>query len=109
MDFLEQVGYSYKKMEDMGVMIIVLGASCDYKISARFGDNVVIIPKISEFNGFKMTVTYRVLNKADGTLLATGETRHCFTDLNLKPVRTKKDYPDIYKLFYDFIDVNLDQ
>lgn len=107
-DFLEQAGYSYKKMEDMGVMIVVLGASCDYKISARFGDNVVIIPKISEFNGFKMTVTYRVRGKEDGTLLATGETRHCFTDLNLKPVRTKKDYPDIYKLFYDFIDVDLD-
>ncbi|MDE5741565.1 MAG: acyl-CoA thioesterase [Oscillospiraceae bacterium] len=108
-DFLEQVGYSYKKMEDIGVMIVVLGASCDYKISARFGDNVVIIPKIAEFNGFKMTVTYRVLNKTDGALMATGETRHCFTDLNLKPVRTKKDYPDIYKLFYDFIDVDLDK
>lgn len=107
-DFLEQAGFSYKKMEDIGVMIVVLGASCDYKISARFGDNVVIIPKISEFNGFKMTVTYRVLNKSDGTLMATGETRHCFTDLNLKPVRTKKDYPDIYKLFYDFINVDLD-
>lgn len=108
-DFLEQAGYSYKKMEDTGVMIIVLGASCDYKISARFGDNVVIIPKISEFNGFKMTVTYRVLNKADGVLIATGETRHCFTDLALKPVRTKKDYPEIYKLFYDFIGVDLDK
>lgn len=107
-DFLEQAGYSYKKMEDIGIMIVVLGASCDYKISARFGDNVIIIPKISEFNGFKMTVTYRVLNKADGALLATGETRHCFTDLNLKPVRTKKDYPEIYKLFYDFIGVDLD-
>lgn len=107
-DFLEQAGFSYKKMEDIGVMIVVLGASCDYKISARFGDNVIIIPKISEFNGFKMTVTYRVLNKADRTLMATGETRHCFTDLNLKPVRTKKDYPDIYKLFYDFINVDLD-
>lgn len=108
-DFLEQAGYSYKKMEDLGVMIIVLGASCDYKVSARFGDNVVIIPKISEFNGFKMTVTYRVLNKADGALLATGETRHCFTDLNLRPVRTKKEYPEIYKLFYDFTDVNFDE
>lgn len=108
-DFLEQAGYSYKKMEDLGVMIIVLGASCDYKVSARFGDNVVIIPKISEFNGFKMTVTYRVLNKADGALLATGETRHCFTDLNLRPVRTKKEYPEIYKLFNDFTDVNFDE
>lgn len=107
-DFLEKVGFSYDKMEELGVMIVVLGASCEYKFSARFGDRVLVIPKISEFNGFKLTVTYRVLNKADGTLLATGETKHCFTDLKLKPVRTKKDYPDIYKVFNDYVGVDLD-
>ncbi len=106
-DFLEQVGFSYDKMEDMGIMIIVLGASCEYKSSARFGDRVVIIPKISEYNGFKMTVTYEVLNRSDGTLLATGETRHCFTDLDLKPVRVKRDHPDIYKVFADFTGVDI--
>lgn len=107
-DFLEKVGFSYDKMEELGVMIVVLGASCEYKFSARFGDRVLIIPKIAEFNGFKLTVTYRVLNKADDTLLATGETKHCFTDLKLKPVRTKKDYPDIYKVFNDYVGVDLD-
>ncbi len=107
-DFLEKVGFSYDKMEELGVMIVVLGASCEYKFSARFGDKVIIIPKIAEFNGFKLTVTYRVLNKADGTLLATGETKHCFTDLKLKPVRTKKDYPNIYKVFNDYVGVDLD-
>ena len=108
-DFLEQVGFSYKKMEDMGVMIIVLEASCEYKNPARFGDRIVVIPKITEFNGFKMTVSYKVVNRADGSLLAVGETKHCFTDLSLKPVRTKKDYPEIYKIFYDYIDVNIDE
>ncbi len=107
-DFLEKVGFSYDKMEELGVMIVVLGASCEYKFSARFGDRVIIIPKISEFNGFKLTVTYRVMSKTDGTLLATGETKHCFTDLNLKPVRTKKDFPDIYKVFNDYVGVDLD-
>lgn len=108
-DFLEQAGFSYKKMEDMGIMIIVLGASCEYKNPARFGDRIVVIPKITEFNGFKMTVSYRIINTDDGLLLAVGETKHCFTDSALKPVRTKKDYPEIYKIFYDYIDVNLDK
>lgn len=108
-DFLEQVGFSYKKMEEMGVMIVVLGASCQYRSPARFGDRIVVIPRISEFNGFKMTVTYRVINKEDGTLCATGETSHCFTDLDLKPVRTKRDYPDIYKIFNDYTNVDIDK
>lgn len=106
-DFLEQVGFSYKKMEDMGIMIVVLGASCEYRSPARFGDRVVVIPRISEYNGFKMTVSYQVIDKADGTLLVTGETKHCFTDLDLKPVRTKRDYPEIYKVFNDYVDVDL--
>ena len=106
-DFLEQVGFSYKKMEDMGIMIVVLSASCEYKSPARFGDRVVVIPRISEYNGFKMTVSYQVINKADGTLLVTGETKHCFTDLDLKPVRTKRDYPEIYKIFNDYTDVDI--
>ena len=107
-DFLEKVGFSYDKMEEMGIMIVVLNAACEYKFSARFGDTVVIIPKISEFNGFKLTVTYRIISKADGTLMATGETKHCFTDTNLKPVRTKKDYPEIYKVFSDYTGVDLE-
>lgn len=107
-DFLEKAGFSYAKMEEIGIMIVVLGASCDYKVSARFGDTVVVIPQISEFNGFKMTVSYRVCNRENGVLLATGETRHCFTDLKLKPVRTKKEYPEVYKIFSDYIGVNLD-
>lgn len=108
-DFLEQVGFSYKKMEDAGIMIIVLGASCEYKNPARFGDRVVVIPKISEFNGFKMSVSYRVVNKADSSLLAVGETRHCFTDLALKPVRTKRDHPEIYNIFKDYTGADLER
>ena len=47
-DFLEKVGFSYAKMEEIGIMIVVLGASCDYKVSARFGDTITVIPQISE-------------------------------------------------------------
>lgn len=106
-DFLEKAGFSYDKMEDMGVMIVVLGASCEYKYPARFGDRIVVIPQISEFNGFKMTVSYRVINKDSGGLLAVGETKHCFTDLNLKPIRTKRDYPEIYAVFNGYVGVDL--
>ncbi len=106
-DFLEKVGYSYARMEQEGVMIPVLGASCEYKNSVRFGDVVLIIPKIQEFNGFKMTVTYRVIKKSDNMLMATGETKHCFTNMQMKPVRTKKEYPEIFNTFNDFLGVDL--
>ena len=104
--FLEKAGYPYEKMEENGVMIPVLSASCEYKNATRFGEPVYIVPKIEEFNGFKFTITYRVVSKATGELKATGETRHFFTDMELKPVRTKKSYPEIFNTFNDYIGVD---
>ena len=106
-DFLEQVGFSYKRMEDMGVMIPVLGASCEYKNAVRFNDIVVIVPKIQEFNGFKMTVSYRVIKKDDGVLMATGETKHCFANKEMHLLRTKKDYPEVFEVFNSYLGVDL--
>lgn len=101
--FLEKAGYPYEKMEENGVMIPVLSASCEYRNASRFGEALYIVPKIEEFNGFKFRITYRVVNKETGELKATGETRHFFTDMSLKPLRTKTAYPEIYKTFADYI------
>lgn len=104
--FLAEAGYPYEKMEEIGVMIPVLSAACEYKNAVRFGETVVIIPKIEEFNGFKFCITYRVVGKESGELKATGETRHFFTDMSMKPLRTKTSHPDIYKVFNEYIGVD---
>ena len=51
-----------------------------------------------------MNVYYEVYNKKTGVLSTTGETSHCFLDLSMKPIRMKKDFLDIYELFYDQVD-----
>ena len=104
--FLEEAGYSYAKMEENGVMIPVASAECKYINAVRFGDTVLIVPKIEEFNGFRLSVSYRVINKETGGLSATGFTTHIFTDMCMKPVRTKNSYPEIYKVFNDYIGVD---
>lgn len=101
--FLNEVGYPYAKMEENGVMIPVLSAGAEYKNAVRFDETVLIALKVEEFNGFKMRITYRVIGKEDGVLKATGESSHFFTDMDLKPIRTKKAYPEIYKAFADHI------
>lgn len=104
--FLNEVGFPYAKMEELGVMIPVLSARADYKNAVRFDETVLIVLKVEEFNGFKMRISYRVIGKENGDLKVTGETSHFFTDMNLKPIRTKKAYPDIYKAFADYIGVD---
>lgn len=98
-NFMEKAGYPYDKMEFNGIMLPVLSADCSYKNSIHFGDTVLIHTAICQFNGFKMTLQYKIINKKNSELHAFGSTTHCFTDMNMKPIRIKKNYPEIYELF----------
>ncbi len=100
--FLEKCGYPYQKMEQEGVMIPVLSAECEYKNAVRFDETVLIDLKVTEFNGFKMTVTYTVTGKDDGVLKAVGTTRHFFVDDNFRPLRVKKEHIGIFNVFNDY-------
>ena len=42
---------------------------------------------------------YTATEKNTGEVVFTGETRHCFTDNNLKPIRLQKIAPDFYEKF----------
>ena len=42
---------------------------------------------------------YSVTNKKTGDLVLTGETKHCFTDLHLKPIRLQKQIPAFHEIF----------
>lgn len=101
--YMNEVGYSYAKMESEGIMMPVLSAECEYKNSVKFGDTVIIKTVISEFNGFKMTVQYLVINKNTGELCARGKTSHCFTDMSMKPVRIKNKFPELYNLYSEYV------
>ncbi|MFU0826176.1 MAG: hypothetical protein ACFWTJ_01390 [Lachnoclostridium sp.] len=96
--FLEQIHINYEKLESLGILIPVLSVSCEYKSSVHFNDKVIILPKITYFNGFKMTVNYRIIDSNNHTLKAYGESRHCFVNKDFKPINMKKSYKDIYEI-----------
>ena len=96
--FLEQIGLSYDKLENNGILIPVLGVSCEYKSSVRFHDKVIILPKVTFFNGFKMTIRYQVVDNLNHTLKAQGESNHCFVNQDFKPISIKKSYKEIYEI-----------
>ncbi len=98
-DFLKKVGIPYDGIEAMGLMIPVLGVTCEYKYSLTYGDDFVIIPKIAEYNGFKMKITYEIYNKETKKLCAAASSSHCFTDRSMKPVRISKSHPELHEQF----------
>ncbi len=89
----------YSSYENQDVMIPVLGANLTFKHHVTFDDVILITPFVKEFNGVRLTIGYKVTEKNTGALVLTGETKHCFTDTNLKPVRLQNQIPNFYEKF----------
>lgn len=99
-DFMDQMGFSYFKMEELGVISPVLGINVEYKSSVRFDDNIVIYVKILEYNGVRMTIGYEIYNSDSTILHAKAESKHCFMKDN-KIVSLKKALPEFHQRFED--------
>lgn len=95
---MEQLGFGYEKMEEMGVISPVLEVSAKYKSMSRFGDTVCVDARITDFNGVKMTLSYTVSDKKTGEVRCLGESRHCFLNQQGKPISLKRSYPDIFAI-----------
>ena len=78
MNLMEQIGLSYKQMEEMEIISPVLSVSCEYHSMVHFDDTVVIETKITKYNGIKMDVEYRMTDKETGELRTTAKSSHCF-------------------------------
>ena len=98
-EMLCKAGMPYSLFEEKGILIPVLGVNCSFKNHVTFNDIVLIETYIKEFNGVRLTMGYTITDKKTGNIVLTGETKHCFTDKNLRPVRLQNQLPDFYQKF----------
>lgn len=101
-DFLRQSGMPFEEIEARGLLMPVLSVDCSYKRPLRFDEEFEVYLTITKFNGVTMDVAYKMFSITTGELCAEGHSSHCFTDGELNPIRTKKAYPDIFKVFDDY-------
>ena len=107
-DFLEQIGLGFDKIEAAGVYSPVLSIFCEYKSSVRFNEAVIIVPKLISFNGIKMTIGYQVFDAETKKLRATGESKHGFISKEFKPVSLKKKFPAMYATLEKWVGVEIE-
>jgi acyl-CoA thioester hydrolase len=101
LDYLEMPFHS---LEENGITIPVLGVSVDYKYHVTFDDVIEIHLFMKEYSGVRMTVGYNAVDKKTGKTVLTGQTKHCFTDKNLKPISLKRNFPDFNLKFLSLLD-----
>lgn len=98
--YLEKLGLPYDDFEKQGILIPVLNVNCNYKYSVTFNDVILIKVFIKEYTGVRFTIGYHVIDKKTQHIVLTGETKHCFTDKSLKPIRLCKksiSYDELFK------------
>ena len=105
-DYLDKIGYGYKKLEDSGIISPVIGVECDYKSPTTFDDTVMIKVEVEEFKGVKLTLKYTMVNASDGKTVALGRSKHCFTDTAGRPVALKKTNPELDSKFKELAESN---
>lgn len=101
--WLENIGMPFSLLEENNITIPVLGVNCTYKYHVTFEDKIIIKPFIKEYTGVRMTVGYEVKEREKNKLVLIGETKHCFTDKNLKPINLKKYMPEFSNNFQNLL------
>jgi acyl-CoA thioester hydrolase len=96
-ELLRALGFSYRQLEaEHGCILPVIEATCRYRASARYDDQILIESRPALLRGSILKFAYRILRKnPDGvepTLLAEGETVHVICDSQMK----KKHLPPHY-------------
>lgn len=96
-EFLRQLGFSYKDMEQQdGCHIAVVDARCRYKAPARYDDEVIVRTHLKNVRESLVHFGYELLRANDGMLLAEGETTHVVIDREMK----KRSIPGKYRALF---------
>ena len=97
--WLKELGIPMETLEEMGYTIPTLEINCKYKNHVSSGDVIIIKPIITEYNGVRMTVSYKVTENNTGKDVIIAWTKHCFTNKGLRPINMKKCNIEIHNIF----------
>ena len=86
-EWLRSIGFTYKAMEEEGIMMPVVSLQIQYKKPALYDELITIRTKLKELPSTKIEFDYEILNEK-GELLSTANTVLVFVDARtFRPVR----------------------
>jgi acyl-CoA thioester hydrolase len=95
-----ELGLSYKKLEDSGVMMPVLELKTRYLQPAKYDDLLTVKVSIPDMPRLKITYLYKIYNES-GVLLNTGETVLVFINMTTnRPVRIPAEMSELLAKFF---------
>ena len=92
---LRECGFSYKELEEKGVLLPVSSYSIKYHLPAKYDDLLHIETKITKLEGVRIEFSYKICSDL-GDLIATAETALVFVDASsMKPIPMPQEFRSI--------------
>lgn len=92
--YMNQMGFSYKRVEEVGIISPVVEISVAYKKQVSFDDEIQISVSIKKYNGISLEFNYQFFNITKNEICTTAYSRHCFLK-NGKLISVKKEVPEL--------------
>ena len=90
-EWLRDMGFSYKWMEDNGIHLPVVELNIKYKAPARYDDVLTITTSLKKIPTYRIDFIYKIHNQ-EGQLLITGETSLVFVNSITNKLQKAPDY-----------------
>ena len=78
LDWMDQMGYGFEKMEAEGIVSPVLSVTCSFKKSTTFKDVIEVSLRLKQLSEIRLTIAYTM--RVGGQVVCTAESTHCFFD-----------------------------
>nr|WP_321236607.1 thioesterase family protein [uncultured Psychroserpens sp.] len=90
-EWLRKIGFSYRKMEEEGIMLPVISLTINYKKSACYDDLIKVKTKLVKKPAVKIEFDYEIVNEND-EVLTTGNSVLVFMDIHKNRPTRCPDY-----------------
>ena len=96
-DLSKVAGFPYSKMEEVGLMTPLVELNCKYYSPAYYDDELTVTATVSKLTSARIVFYYEVFRKDSDKPINTGYTVHAIVNKDMKPINTKKVFPEIYQ------------
>jgi acyl-CoA thioester hydrolase len=100
-DWMDQVGYGFDRMEAEGVVSPVVAVDCRYRHPSTFKDVVEVAVKVAETSPLKIVFAYTMT--VAGRTVCTASSTHCFLE-NGRPMSLETRFPELYAKMMECIE-----
>jgi acyl-CoA thioester hydrolase len=95
-EFMRAYGFTYRQLEEMGVLLPVLEINLRYRQPAVYDDELRITTWVEELTRVRIKLVYTITRIADNVLLTEAFSLHTFAGPGGRPIRITH-YPEAWE------------